>query len=202
MMVAQHYKRFQKFPVYKNNIQIYSPSTLNDAMAEILSKQDKFVAFDLANESGLSKYLIQKFQKGNAKGNTRVFDLYVATQVVDNPKFSKIRTKRKKISLLNPHTLRQQFREVSITDDKIKSFLQGQFAMEKVIYNMQSKNVKTFTFDLLTALTACHKYYSKYYVPRADELARLAPNTRRLREKNDRIERYFSGDLSSIQEKS
>lgn len=201
-MVAQHYKRFQHFPVFKNNILIYSPSTANDAMEEILSKQDKFVAFDLANESGLSKYLIQKFQKGEAKGNSRVFDLYVVTQVIDNPKFSNIRTKRKKISLLNPHTLRQQFREVSITDQKIKNFLQGKFEMEKVIYNMQSKKVKTFTFDLLVALTACHKYYSEPSVQRVDAMSRLAPNTRRLREKNDRIKRYLSGDLSSIQKKS
>lgn len=201
-MVAQHYKRFQHFPVFKNNIQIYSPSTANLAMEEILSKQNKFVAFDLANESGLSKYLIQKFQKGDAKGNSRVFDLYVVTQVIDNPKFAKIRTKRKKLSLLNPHTLRQQFREVNINISMIESFLQGKFAMDKVIYNMQSKKVKTFTFDLLVALTACHKYYSEQYVPRADERARLAPNTRRLREKNDRIKRYLSGDLSSIQEKS
>jgi len=197
--MKQYYQKYDRFPVHKETIRIYSPDNVNAGMADILNKQDKFAAFDLANESGLSKYLIQKFQRGNAKGNSRIYDLWMATHIIDNPKFAKIKTNRKKITLLNPNKLRDQLRQSKITDEDIKKFIQDTFSMEKVIYNIQSKNRKTLTWDVLVALTACHQYFSEPRIVKENEMIRLAPNTRSLRRKNELIERYRSGDLSPVQ---
>lgn len=157
---------------------------------------------DLWRDCGLSPYLIGKFARKEAEGNARVYDLYVITQVIDNPKYKKAKLNLKKINVLNPRVIRKTFRQHGITDAEIFKFLQGQFLDEKVIYNLKG-NKKTLTFDLAVALTACCKWYSdesnKIYKKKKDL---KNPNSRRRMEYNDRIERYLRGDLSSIQKKS
>lgn len=157
---------------------------------------------DIWRDCGLSPYLIGKFARKEAEGNTRVYDLYMITQVVDNPKYKKANLKLRKVQLLNPSLIRKTLRQHGILDVEIFKFLQGQFQEQKVIYNLKG-NKKTLTFDLAVALTACCKWYTDESNKIQKEKKDLQnPNTRRSREYNDRIERYLRGDLSSIQKKS
>ena len=80
---------------------------------------------DLYRDCGLSPYLIGKFARKEAEGNARVYDLYIITQVIDNPKYKKAKLKLKKINVLNPRVIRKTFRQHGITDAEIFKFLQG-----------------------------------------------------------------------------
>lgn len=199
--MQQYYERFTEFPVFKEHINIYSPKSANEYMANICDIYNVKYR-DLYRDCGLSPYLIGKFARKEAEGNARVYDLYIITQVIDNPKYKKAKLKLKKINVLNPRVIRKTFRQQGITDAEIFKFLQGQYLDEKVIYNLKGSK-KTLTFDLAVALTACYKWYS-------DESNKISkkkkdlknPNSRRRMEYNDRIERYLRGDLSSIQKKS
>lgn len=199
--MQQYYERFSEFPVFKEHINIYSPKSANQAMANLCEVYDVKYR-DLWRDCGLSPYLIGKFARKEAEGNSRVYDLYVITQVIDNPKYKKANLKLKKMKILNPSVIRKTFRQHGILDVEIFKFLQGQFLEQKVLYNLKG-NKKTLTFDLAVALTACYKWYTdESNKIRKNKKDLQNPNARRRMEYNDRIERYLRGDLSPVQKKS
>jgi hypothetical protein len=200
--VQQYYERFKKFPVYKEYIYVYTPEQAEKGLQRIFDLYPKTTLMSLAAESDLTPYLIRKFLKGDSS-NKRVYDLYIITQIIDNPKFRKAHKTMKKITLLNPYITRKTLRSVGITDKEIFKFLQGQFNEQTVIYNFKSKRKETMTYDVAVGLTACYKYFLKEKAaPKKIKKELVNPNARKRLEYNDRIERYLRGDLSPVQEKS
>tara|TARA_B100000927_G_scaffold291605_1_gene294742 strand:- start:2037 stop:2636 length:600 start_codon:yes stop_codon:yes gene_type:complete len=196
-----YYERFLEFPVFKEYINVYSPSSANESMVNIKKIYD-IKYRDLSRDCGMSPFLIGKFVKNEAAGNSRVYDLYTITQVIDNPKFAKANLDHKKLKLLNPSLITKTLKQQGILNEDIFKFLQGQFSEEKVLYNLKGGK-KTLTFDLAVALTACHKWYKKESTKvHRKKFQVKSQNARRRMEYNDRIERYLRGDLSPVQKKS
>ena len=86
-----YYKKYAELPVYDDIIKVYSLEKTHLAF-KILFDELKVNDIELEAESGLSRYHLKKFYNGAAHQRTRVWDLYIASKIIDNPKYFPIST--------------------------------------------------------------------------------------------------------------
>ena len=80
-----YYKKYADLPVYDDMIKIYSLEKTHLGFKTLFDKLE-IIDIDLEAESGLSKYHIKKLRESGTHQRTRVWDLYIASKIIDNPK--------------------------------------------------------------------------------------------------------------------
>lgn len=158
---------------------------------------------DLEAESGLSRYHIKRFREGTAHERTRVWDLYIASKIMDNPKYKKSIPKYKKISLVSPKHIRRVCREVGMDVESIFEFTKGKFTRAQIQRSLQNKEKTGLKYDVAVGITAMYIHQKTVKPVKLDPINEIKnPNTRKRIIYNDRVERYRSGYLPPVQQKT
>lgn len=197
-----YYKKYADLPVYDDLIKIYSLEKTHLVFKNLfnnLNLDDR----GLEAETGLSAYHIKRFRNGTAHERTRVWDLYIASKIIDNPKYKKDIPKMKKISLINPIHVKRVCREVGISVEDIFEFTKGKFTRPQIQRSYQNKDKTGLKYDVAVGITALYIHRKKEKPAKSDPISEIKnPNTRKRMIYNDRIERYRSGYLPPVQQKT
>lgn len=197
-----YYKKYADLPVYDDMIKIYSLEKTHLGFKTLFDKL-KILDMDLEAESGLSRYHIKKLRESGTHQRTRVWDLYIASKIIDNPKYKKEIPKMKKISLINPIHVRRVCREVSISVEDIFEFGKGKFTKSQIERSYQNKDKTGLKYDVAVGITALYLHRKNEKPVKSNPVNDIKnPNTRKRIIYNDRIERYRSGYLPPVQQKT
>lgn len=197
-----YYKKYAELPVYDDMIKVYSLEKTHLGF-KILFDELKVSDIELEAESGLSRYHLKKFYKDAAHQRTRVWDLYIASKIIDNPKYKKQIPKMKKISLINPIHVRRVCREVGVDVEDIFDFAKGKFTKSQIERSYQNKDKTGLKYDVAVGITALYLHRKEQEPVKTDPINNINnPNTRKRMIYNDRIERYRSGYLPPVQQET
>ncbi len=201
MTIKTNYQRFQHFPTNRNFVEVYKPDDAAIILKKIIDARKGKLNYKILSEgTGVSTHYLSMFYKGKQHGNINLLTLYKITAIITQRSMSKNFAEGfTKVKLVNPNAVKKLFYEQNILFDDVMAFVQGELTASKVIHNLKRK---TFNFDTAVAFTACYKFYKKTDLKKTKKKkSTLNPNVRKLRRKNDAIERYRSGYMSSIQQK-
>lgn len=197
-----YYKKYQKLPVYDDTIKLYSLKSTQKGLTNIFENHD-ITDWDLDAESGLSRYHIYNLKEGKTGPRPRVWEVYLASKIIDNPKYKRHMIKMNKITLVHPLHLKRVCREVGMTIPSIYDFTQGMFSEAQIQRAMHHKEKTGLRFDLAVGITAFY-FHLKDAKPKKEKTISSIknPNTRKRIIYNDRVERYRSGYLPPVQQKT
>jgi|GEM_PF-5379908 len=197
-----YYKKYAELPVFDDTIQLYSLKSTQKGLDNIFENHD-ITDWDLDAESGLSRYHIYNLKEGKTGPRPRVWDVYIASKIIDNPKYKRHMIKMKKITLVHPLHLKRVCREVGMTVPSIHDFTKGMFSEAQITRAMNHKQKTGLKFDLAVGITAMY-FHLKNNKPKINYTISSIknPNTRKRMIYNDRVERYRSGYLPPVQQKT
>ena len=196
-----YYKKYIDLPVYDEMIKVYSLEKTHLGFKNLFSNlnlDDR----GLEAETGLSAYHIKRFRNGTAHERTRVWDLYIASKIMDNPKYKEIIPKYKKISLVSPKHVRRVCREVGMDVESIFEFTKGKFTRAQIQRSLKNKEKTGLKYDIAVGITAMYIHQKTLKPVKLNPIDEIKnPNTRKRIIYNDRVERYRSGYLPPVQQK-
>ena len=200
MTIKTSYQNHQNFQSNKDFIFIYTPNDSSEIIKKIIDGRKGALSYkDLAEGTGVSVHYIKMFYEGKHHNKINLLTLYKLTRIIHQRCMSKNFAKGyTKIKVVNPLRFRKLMGEEGITLEDIVAFVQGALTTSKIIHNLRKK---VHNFETSIAFTACHQHYKNLEIKQKKKDTGLAPNTVRLRRKNDAIERYRSGYVPSVQQK-
>ncbi len=197
-----YYKKYIDLPVYDEMIKVYSLEKTHLGFKNLFENL-KIIDMDLEAESGLSRYHIKRFRDGTAHERSRVWDLYIASKILDNPKYRNHVPKYKKISLVSPKHVRRVCREIGMNVEDIFEFTKGKFTKSQIERSLKNKEKTGLKYDVAVGITAMYIHQKSLDIPKLDPINDIKnPNTRKRIIYNDRVERYRSGYLPPVQQET
>ena len=197
-----YYKKYKRLPVYDDTIKVYSLENTQKGFKAIFENFD-ITDWELGAETGLSRYHIKNFRDASTGPRAGVWEVYIASKIIDNPKYKSIMPKLKKIELVNPRHIKRLCKEVGADVNTIYDFTHKMYSKHRIISSLKAKEKTGLKMDMAIAITAMYKYYLAKQDVKKDRLDKIMnPNTRKRMMYNDRVERYRSGYLPPVQQKT
>lgn len=198
-------RKYIELPVLENTIKVYKPEDVVKVV-QFLYKECDVQIQRMAELGKLSRGMVSQVNNGKAIWGIDIKSLYRFKGLIDGyigrKKDKYNYPKPTEYTLLNPNRIEHLLELYNVRPEDIYSWLTNDIKRETIA---ASRKRKSWSFRVLLGFSAAFDaltgFISKTPVEESYEEL-LAPNTKRLRDKNEYIEWYFSRHLPSIQQKA
>jgi len=197
-------RKYVELPVLENTIKVYKPEDVVKVV-QFLYKECDVQIQRMAELGKLSRGMVSQVNNGKAIWGIDIRSLYRFKGLIDGyigrKKDKYNYPKPTEYTLLNPNKIEHLLELYNVRPEDIYTWLTNDIKRETIA---ASRKRKSWSFRVLLGFSAAFDaltgFISKTPVEEKYEEV-LAPNTKRLRDKNEYIEWYFSRNLPSVQPK-